>query len=121
MAHPPFLPPLLSTPDPDAWQGGAASTAPPWAPMPNGLPRGPVHQLLRHANLPEAELLHMGATRAMLSAEATTPLAVRWVAPLLGRIAWDACYGEEGRAYCSDDKPSVLRFGHDIVEAWFCA
>jgi hypothetical protein len=86
MAHPPFLPPLLSTPDPDAWQGGAGS-------MP----------------------------RAMLSAEATTPLAVRWVAPLLGRIAWDACYGEEGRAYCSDDKPSVLRMGHDIIEAWFCA
>jgi hypothetical protein len=118
--HPPFLAPLTYINDEEAWTAGVFSLElPPWSRSDSNLARHGVHWLLRAARLPEAELLHMGATRAMLSAEATTPLAVRWVAPLLGRIAWDARYGEAGNVYCSEDKPSVLRMGHDIIEAWF--
>lgn len=80
------------------------------------------HELLRRAGLPRAELLHMGASAHSLSVPAQwTPREEATC--VLGRIAWDARYGEQGMVFQGheDEETEVLRLGIVVVQENFRA
>ncbi len=125
---PPFTTPLASVTDPDAWRGGK-HRAPTWRWRPGTftVDTPSVHALVRAANLPRAELLHMGWTEELLSASAPEWLPLVDVEPLLGRMVADSRYdrGESG-VFCAwfGDPSDHSRAGHDgrrVIEAWFRA
>lgn len=95
---------------PRAWRGGG------YLGLPDGEAvwrrteiSGHVHasglrELLRRAALPECELRYMGAPAWLLE-----PSCPEWVdgelaTSLLGRVSWDAIYGDAGEAWCGPDK-----------------
>lgn len=110
--YPPFVSPLQKPTCPVAWRGGKRGP-PSFSRLGDMVSRSGVHELIRAAGLPRAELLHMGATVELL-ANSSWPLAVADVAPLLGRIAADsgAHYGHDTPGTCSE-------IGAAIIEEWF--
>ncbi len=122
---PPFTAPLAPVTDHDAWRGGK-HRAPTWRRDGRLLDAPSVHMLVRAANLPRAELLHMGWTHELLSPSASEWLCARTVAPLLGRIVSDAAYDrDEGSllVWIGDqhDKQRALNDGLQVIGAWFHA
>ena len=84
------------------------------------------HRLLHAANLPEAELRHMGATRSMLASADDDPARAMWVrvanlAPLLGRIVWDHKYGAAGQRWENRDTDRMMAkvAGQQVIEEFF--
>ncbi len=119
---PPFTEPLADVTDPDAWRGGKHRT-PEWRRQPGtfNYDTPGVHALVRAANLPRAELLHMGWTDRLLSASAPEWLPEQAVAPLLGRIVADSSYDTSGnfwRGDCWDQRLADLR-GSAVIKHWF--
>lgn len=79
-----------------------------------------LHELLRAAGLPREELLHMGATHALLSSSAPAWTARELAAALLGRIVWDAIWGSDGFAYNGRISAPLCRiYGAGVIEEWF--
>jgi hypothetical protein len=101
-----------------AWSDGQRDGT--WWRAINTIDRGGVHALLRAAGLPEAELLHMGASRAMLR-PGSDPLPMKWVAPLLGRIVLDRQFDEHGGHFQSNcgSRVQVKLLGMQVIEEWF--
>jgi hypothetical protein len=101
-----------------AWSDGQRDGT--WWRAINTIDRGGVHALLRAAGLPEAELLHMGASRAMLR-PGSDPLPMKWVAPLLGRIVLDRQFDQHGGRFQSNcgSRVQVKLLGMQVIEEWF--
>jgi hypothetical protein len=115
---------------PAAWHGGVR-TRPTFRRHPNlppamapALDAAGVHALLRAAGLPEAELRHMGAGRAVLEPE-TPWIAERLALELLGRIAFDAeaAIGGVGWGYAwlgdGAQRARAAQLGAQAVRRWF--
>jgi hypothetical protein len=118
MSYPPFTRPLPTPTCPMAWSDGHWDAT--WWRATNTIDRGGVHALLRAAGLPEAELLHMGASRAMLR-PGSDPLPMKWVAPLLGRIVLDRQFDQHGGRFQSNcgSRVQVKLLGMQVIEEWF--
>lgn len=89
------------------------------------LDRAGFHELIRAAQLPLKELEHMGAE---LSPDGILARKGKWVEEseavmLLGRIAWDAKWGNAGAVW--DDSLLLTQrvlaadMGRQVVEEWF--
>lgn len=81
-----------------------------------------LHALLRASGLPREELLHYGADPALLSSSAPTFTPAETAAPLLGRIVWDAVFGDAyGRAYVHGPLRATLciQLGNRVIAEWF--
>lgn len=122
--HEPFTRPLRLVPDAEAWVMWPPRL--PLTPMTwrrggyGVLDKRAVHRLLHAANLPESELLHMGATRDMLD----TSSRFVWeadVAPVLGRIVLDAAFNVIGGKWTGSDVHWAMarRYGEDVIEEFF--
>lgn len=107
---------------PCAWQGGF-HRPPTWVRVRfNGaLDAAGVHLLLRASGLPRAELLHMGAPAWLLDPGCLPYVPEEIVLPLLGRIVWDATFGEEGCVWteCSVDRHAAVHHGRVVIKRWF--
>lgn len=121
---PPFTAPLATPTDPDAWRGGK-TRRPNWRQAADGpLDTAAVHALVRAANLPRPELLHMGWTEDELSASAPEWLSPHRAALMLGRIVADAAADRGEHADWADNwlNWSLARAnGRRVIEAWFHA
>ena len=117
---PPFTPPLPAPTDPHGWRGGVR-VGPTWAIACGCVYTSGLHHLLRAAQLPREELLHMGASRHLLRSSAPLLTPIDEAAALLGRIVWDAQYGHRGTVW-SDKAHYVARanvLGYRVLDMWF--
>ena len=117
MPLPPFDS-LIKERDPYAWYGGVRRK-PTWQRRPGLIDRAGFHALLRAAQLPIAELRHMGASDEMLAKG--TWVEESGAIMLLGRIAWDASWGIEGSVWTDSPlhRAHAAGMGRKIIEEFF--
>lgn len=107
----------------DAWVGGVRR-APTWHRSVNGdLDRAGFHALVRSAQLPLAELVHMGA---ILEPGELLDRSGGWVdaadaALLLRRIAWDAVHGNAGEIWVGapNQRHEADKLAADLIAEMF--
>lgn len=115
----PFNSPLAQ-PSEDGWRGGV-HRKPLWLAARRRVDAGGVHALLRAADLPRAELLHMGFTDGQLSASAEPMLLSSRLLLPFGRIVLDARHHAHGGYYVGDepDELHARGLGDAVLERWF--
>lgn len=122
LCPPPFMHDSAPEPDLMAWRGGVRRP-PTWQHYAahDALDAAGFHRLVRMAQLPREELLYMAGTPWALSP------SLLWVwrehaEALLGRIAWDAHYGELGCAFDERrgyNQRTARALGSAVVAHWF--
>lgn len=91
-----------------------------WQLAGDGLDSAALRLLLERAQLPRAELRHMGVPDWLL----TPANPLRWVplalaVPLLGRIAWDASRGDAGAVWCGHELAVRDCLGRAVIREYF--
>lgn len=102
---------------PAAWQGAQMPGRRIWLYWPGTqqvATRG-VQQLLHMAQLPRAELLHMGCPSPWLEYPPPDAANCELVAPLLGRIVLDA----REVVWAAELQPEALALGLAVIRRWF--
>lgn len=115
----PFNAPLAQ-PSADGWRGGV-HRRPLWLAARRRVDAAGVHALLRAADLPRAELLHLGFTDGQLSASAEPMLLSSRLLLPLGRIVLDAVHHRVGGHYIGDQRDGELAryYGAAVLARWF--